>query len=364
MCTLEAISTMMSESKLGVNLVKYFRSRHPTKTNVEVSDPVRIASGWETDIYSFSLRYASNNELHPQDLVLRIYPGGNSATKSAREFGVMAKLYDLGFPVPKVYFLETERSFLGNPFVIMEKINGRTMAEVLGTALREASEEMNELFCKMFVDLHRLNPEPFLFDPSIVLDHSTYEANNTHTYIINILKNFRRTMARFQVDETVFQPFNQIVGWLEENKKNVPNGRISLVPLDYHPHNILIRDDGKPFVIDWTNFTVTDYRVDLAWTLLLMGTYDFPEMRNHILETYERISQSRAEAIEYFEVIAATRRLGSIYLSISQGAENLGMRPEAAEIMKQQKSHVKAVIKVLSDRTGIEIEEFNSLFGW
>jgi aminoglycoside phosphotransferase (APT) family kinase protein len=354
---------MLSKSKLGVNLLEYFRSRHPTKTNVKVSDPVRIASGWETDIYSFSLGYACNNELHSQDLVLRIYPSGDSATKSTREFGVMAKLRDLGFPVPKVHFLETDRSFLSNPFVIMEKINGRTMAEVSGTALKETSEEMNKLFCKMFVDLHRLNPEPFLSDPSIILDRSTYEANNTHMHIANILENFRRTMAHFQVDETVLQLFNQIIGWLEENEKNVPDGRTSLAHLDYHPHNILIRDDGKPFVIDWTNFNITDYRVDLAWTLLLMGTYDSPEVRDCVLETYERISQSKAETIEYFEVIAATRRLGSIYLSLSQGAENLGMRPEAAKIMKQQKNHVKAVIKVLSDRTGIEIGEFGSFLG-
>ena len=124
---------MMSESKLAVNLVEYFRSRHPTKTNVEVSNLAKIASGWETDIYSFSLSYVCNNESHLQDLVLRVYPSGDSVVKSAREFGVMAKLHDLGFPVPKVYFLETDRPLLGNPFVIMEKINGRTMAEVSRT---------------------------------------------------------------------------------------------------------------------------------------------------------------------------------------------------------------------------------------
>jgi hypothetical protein len=58
---------------------------------------------------------------------------------------------------------------------------------------------------------------------------------------------------------------------------------------------------------------------------------------------------------EYFEVVAATRKLGSIYLSLGEGAEKLGMRPEAANIMKQQAERIRAVAKVLSERTEIKI---------
>jgi hypothetical protein len=53
----------------------------------------------------------------------------------------------------------------------------------------------------------------------------------------------------------------------------------------------------------------------------------------------------------------------SVYLSISQRVESPKMQPDTVEIMKQQQNHVKAVIKVLSDRTGIEIGEFSSVLG-
>jgi hypothetical protein len=76
---------------------------------------------------------------------------------------------------------------------------------------------------------------------------------------------------------------------------------------------------------------------------------------------YERTEGNKVENIEYFEVVAATRRLGSIYLSLGEGAEKLGMRPEAASIMRQQATHIKAVVKVLSERTGIRISIFDEL---
>jgi len=76
---------------------------------------------------------------------------------------------------------------------------------------------------------------------------------------------------------------------------------------------------------------------------------------------YEKIARSNVEDIEYFEVIAATRRIGSIYLSLREGAEKLGMLPETVETMRRQKRHIETVIKVLSDRTGIALEEFEEL---
>jgi len=353
----------MSERELQENLLEYFRVQYPASKRIKVLDLVKITDGWETDVYSFSLEYESNNELHSNDLILRIYPGDNAKEKSAKEFKVMAKLHEVGFPVPEVYHLETDYSAFGKPFVIMERINGQSMGEIIEVSPEKTRKDMVSLFCKMFVDLHRLDIKPFVSDPSIAPDPTVYDTANPYDYMTKMLQNFRQKMAAFQKEEFVFALFNQIMDWLEKRKQSVPSKRLSLIHFDYHFYNILIRHDGIPFVIDWTGSAITDYRVDLAWTLLLVSTYGHPEMRDCILETYGKIAGSKVENIEYFEVIAATRRLGSIYLSLSEGAEKLGMRPEAAEIMKQQTGHIKAVTRVLRDRTGITIREFDELLG-
>ena len=114
-------------------------------------------------------------------------------------------------------------------------------------------------------------------------------------------------------------------------------------------------------VIDWTGLAVSDFRFDLAWTLMLLGTQGYPILRDIILHLYERLASRSVEQIEFFEVIACLRRLVDISVSLSQGATRMGMKPEAAALMKQQADHIYRVYEVLQQRTGLtlpEIEQF------
>ena len=130
--------------------------------------------------------------------------------------------------------------------------------------------------------------------------------------------------------------------------------------MDYHPYNILIREDGAAFVIDWTNLDVSDYRLDLAWTLLLMSTYGNPGACELVLGEYERAAGRRVDQIEYFEIAACLRRLFSIVVSLESGAAALGMRP-GAEAMIKNVSHIESVHERLRDRTGITIPRVEKL---
>ena len=331
------------------------------RKRIKISRPVRITSGWETDVYSFNTECRIDGRLGLDKLILRLYPGNGAETKASKEFYVMTQLHGMGYPVPQIYQLELDKSVLGRPFVIMEKIDGRSMGFEDLNETGNTTTTMLQLFCKMFVDLHALDVTPFLSNNRIFSDPSLYETDDPCSPVNRLINDFRRRMISPPTDELAFNLFNRIVDWLEKKKSTARSRKLSLAHLDYHPYNILIRNDGAPFIIDWTGFDITDYRVDLAWTLLLCSTYGEPKMRDRILRMYEKIARSNVENIEYFEVIAATRRIGSIYLSLRDGAEKLGMLPETVETMRKQKRHIETVIKVLSDRTGIALEEFEEL---
>ncbi|MEM2885705.1 MAG: hypothetical protein QXF24_06410 [Thermoproteota archaeon] len=117
-------------------------------------------------------------------------------------------------------------------------------------------------------------------------------------------------------------------------------------------------EDGRTFVVDWTNFDVADCRLDLAWTLLLSSTYGNPEARGEILGAYERFSGKKVEDLGFFEAAPAARRFFAVFVSMKVGPERLGMRPDAAEKMRMQAGHLIEVMKVLRDRTGIYLERF------
>lgn len=65
-------------------------------------------------------------------MVLRKAPNGNtlpSAHAVGREFRIMAALADHELPVPKTIFLEEDKSVLGAPFYLMERVDGRVFED-------------------------------------------------------------------------------------------------------------------------------------------------------------------------------------------------------------------------------------------
>lgn len=321
----------------------------PSREKVQVLDLATISDGWETDVYSFTMEYEKANRRQCEGLILRIYPGDDALQKAAREFKAMKRLYEVGFPVPQVLLLELDGALFGKPFVIMEKIDGRPMGDVIVESPEKKQQELLTQFCKTFVDLHTLDWRPFVPDPSL------YATRDVATIIDHDLSQWQEYLHCFQRHE-----FDPVFDWLRERIVDVRFGQPSVIHWDYHPWNILLTDDGAAFVIDWTNVKVSDFRLDLAWTLLLMSTYGNPEGRERVLGEYERITGHSIEHIEFFDVVACLRRLTSILISLSEGPDKLGMRP-GAEAMMKNVSHIKSVYALLRDRTGITIAEVEEL---
>lgn len=338
-------------------LQAYYAQAFPSRQAVQVSDLVSISAGWESDVYAFTAVYGPAEAREREELILRIYPGDDGFSKSAREFRGMSQLYQAGYPVPQVLILEREGSPFGKPFIIMERINGQVLWPILVNASEEKKGALLTLFCKLFVQLHTLAWRPFAEGPVRLDKVSPYDlGNNSYIFVDNWLATYRAYLARFPIPG-----FLPITAWLKARRDQVPCLRPSLVHWDFHPGNVLLGDDGSAVVIDWTQLEVSDARFDLAWTLLLMSTHENVAWRDLILQEYERLAEVKVEQITYFEVAACAKRLGSIAISLAYGPEKLGMRPEAVTMMKQRMGAIKRVYDLLLARTGINVPEVEML---
>jgi len=130
---------------------------------------------------------------------------------------------------------------------------------------------------------------------------------------------------------------------------------------DFHPANVLLKDDGTAAVIDWGGAAVSDYRTDLAWTLLLTKTYGDSATRGRILSLYEQLSGHRVEHIEYFEVAAMLRRLFTVSVWASGQAGSFAMRPGIEAKIREDINHVRQAYALLVRATGIRIPETETL---
>lgn len=106
---------------------------------------------------------------------------------------------------------------------------------------------------------------------------------------------------------------------------------------------------------------ISSARVDLGWTLLCESTYGPRKLRDVILKEYQQFSKSRVHDIEFFEVVAALRRLRVMAISLSGQDDVVGSRPEVDAILEGDTKHVDGVIEILKDRTGITLHRFEEM---
>ena len=329
-------------------LYSYLQKLHPERSYLKIRNLTDITSGWETKIYSFDSEYTYSGNRVNEQLILRMYPGPHGYYNSKKEFIVLRHLNDVGYPVPIVHHVEQESDQLGLPFIIMDRITGSSLDDHMKNP-KEFDTSLT-LFCEFFSELHRLDWKDML------TDSKQAELGEPSSNIKNAL--LRR---KERIHEHERQELLPILEWLDTRVSSIKSTKISITHNDFHPMNILLDSSNSPYVIDWTATDITDYRVDLAWTLLLAGTYWNQSYRDSILLKYEEISGNTVSDIEFFEVFAILRRIFDISVSFSKGASELGMREDATEVMKESLSHMRNVSSLLQEYTGLVIPEFEQL---
>jgi aminoglycoside phosphotransferase (APT) family kinase protein len=323
----------MDESRLYT----YLRSRL-NQDDIQIHNIRNITSGWETEIISFDLRYNSGQVQH---LVARIYPGGDRVAKAEKESSTMRIVQELGYPVPRVHILETEPSHLGNPFIIMDRIDGGTLDD----RMHEDDEKWMSIFFKLFVDLHKLDWRKMVLPDQIPLFGDPY------FYIKTTLSDMERILKHNGKQELL-----TIIDWAKNCCKEVPFDSPSIIHGDFHTFNVLVDVNEKAYVIDWGAARVADFRVDLAWTLLLSYAYDTRERRDLVLQEYESALGQEVQDIEYFEVLSTVRRLYDVTSSFDGKS---GLRPGAVDLMRETAGHIVRVRDRLNELTGITIPKID-----
>lgn len=339
----------MNNDPIFDTLQSYLATLFPDRA-AQLLGVLRISNGWECEVYGFRVQFGTEQ----QDFILRIYPGDDfpaAAGKAEGEFRTLSLLGMAGYPVPHVEHLQIDPGNpFGKPFIVMELIHGRGMWEqMFHDADPAVRAERLQTFCKLFVDLHKLPwqefvPEEFQVHPA------------TPTEMIE--RQFQEVDP--VVKQLPLEGFMPVIAWLQARKTDAGSMRVSILHGDFHPENILRCEDGRVCVIDWTGARLSDYRFDLAWTLLLILGYEGREAREAILREYER-QAGAVEQLAFFDVVACLRRLYSIAASIKYGAEKLGMRPGAEDTMRQQTGPIRRIYELLQERTGIAVPEIEQL---
>jgi aminoglycoside phosphotransferase (APT) family kinase protein len=325
----------MKGQELASALEKYLDSQNKQRASYKVSDLNEVNMGWETELFTFKASHSDDVE----DLVLRVFSGEGDAEKASKEFNLMRRLEEVGYPVPPVYYMELSDDVIGKPFILMRRVMGETLDVSYRSDDPEVTKKGIMMLMGLFVNLHELDSSGFK-------DVSNLQEIDFE-YYLDYLKSVMDSYAPWLAP---------VVDWLDENKP-AEKGK-SLCHLDYHGMNVMV-EEGKPYVIDWGASMICDKRMDLAWTLLLYTTFGGSQYHEPLLSTYELLSGEKVEALMYFEVAAATRRITDMVKTFGGGSA--GLRSDVVELMKQQREHFARVHDFLEARVGFRLREFDAL---
>ena len=329
---------------LSVKLEDYLDSQNNQRTNHSIQNINEINMGWETELFTFQSHYHENDTTVEEARVLRIFSGDGAAKKASKEYYLMKKLHTIGYSVPPVYNLETSSEIIGKPFIIMEQIMGKTLDATYQNESPQGKLKGVSKLVELFVRLHNLDASEFTDIPDL-------SSSDSIPRYLHYFKSTRDDFAHWMTP---------VIDWIIENEPNEASLCRSLCHMDYHGMNVMIDENDQPFVIDWGASTLGDYRLDLAWTILLYSTFGGSMFRAPLIESYQNLSGKKIEGLEFFEVVAAARRITDL-IRTSVDSNSVGLKPEVLKLMRDSKDHFVKVHGFLEDRTGIRLKELDEL---
>ena len=310
-----------------------------------ISDMEFLTSGFESEIYTFNLKRLSTFE---NKYILRLFMGDGAAGKLAREARALSLLQTAGYPVPALLLQEADPDFLGRPFEIIERLEGQALWPVIASAEPSRQKELLSRFGSLLAQLHQLDWRAFIEKPE------SYEETPSRL-LDDTISHYRALYTKYHLTG-----FLQLTDWLDSHKHEI-SVRPAVVHQDFHANNVLLCTDDHMAVIDWTQFAISDSRIDLCWTLLVMGELGDPDWSKQILQAYTSHSNRPVKHLDYFHVIVSMKLLASTVIAYNFSPEEVGLRAEAVALTKEQATRYQELSRQIRTITGLAVPELQDM---
>ncbi|MBN1068560.1 aminoglycoside phosphotransferase family protein [Clostridium botulinum] len=265
----------------------------------KIQDIKVLKSGWAGEI--ISLKFKDNT----QKYVIKTYNSSKNGLENIKqEWTGLNLLYNANYPVPRPIISDFVNE---KPYIVMEKIEGENLWTCYQTLSKEDREQLLEKFVNVFFQLHEL-------DVSIV--DKELRKDSTSSFIEKEINEIKKL-----VEENKLEYLTQIIDWLQKEKVNILDEKLSIIHRDYHPWNVIVDNNEEVYVIDLL-WGIGDYRFDLAWMYTLMERSGFEDFSQNAFKKYKALKNENINNFEYFKVFSTLRWLINVMISLKSG-ENL-----------------------------------------
>ena len=211
------------------------------------------------------------------DRSVKLFGEGYTKSDVLNEALAQARIEETGLNVPKVLEVTT---IDGKWAIVYEYIKGKTLARFM-----EEEPEKKEEYINFFVDLQ-------------MKVHS-----ESAPLLVNLKEKMNRKISDTELDATVRYDLHVRLESMPKHNK-ICHG-------DFDPSNVVITEDGTPYIIDWSHASQGNASADVARTYLLFwmnGDISGAEM---YLEAYCSKSGTEKEYVKrWMPLVAAAQSIG------------------------------------------------------
>ena len=208
------------------------------------------------------------------DRVIKVFENGYSKADILNEALNQARIEETGLNIPKILGVSTEN---GKWAIISEYIKGKTLAQLM-TENPDKFDEYLERFVDIQMEIH----------------------SKKAPLLTKLMDKMNRKINQADIDATTrYDLHTRLEGMPRHNK--VCHG-------DFNPSNIIITDDGTPYIIDWAHATQGNASADVARTYLLFWLDGNIEGAKKYMELFCKKSDTAWQYIEkWLPIVAASQ---------------------------------------------------------
>ena len=227
------------------------------KGEVEIRGEKRLAMGQSRAMFILDLAYTGPKGPTERRIIARVEQYGHLGADSRNEVATMRGLHAVGYPVANVFAYETSNDILGQPFFLMDFVQGSSVF----------SPEVADEYLRMLRKLHQVDWKSKYFDH---LQRPASLKDPGRIVVERLYDVYRKHL--------VGEPsplIEECVQWLRNNAPAADE--ITLVHGDPGPGNFLTHDGKITLMVDWEFTALGDPYEDWAYVVWMRGAPFLPE---------------------------------------------------------------------------------------
>ena len=332
-------------------------NRHAIELQTDLIEQGVIPSDLEIDLYQqvhggadttiFEIGFKN----HSTKYIQRILRLSASRASAEFEFTNQKTLFENGINVPETFLIKHPPNTYGRSYYVMQKIEGTPLDDVFRSHPEQFEELVNSFILEL-VKIHSINPSLLSLIPKMDIE------NNPYAVIDQALRGIKLRIERFPDD---LVEMSVLVNWLDENKTKNPCNELVVIHGDYHPLNIIVDDQHRFQILDWTGINISDFRRDLGFTATILSAGTDQNLAPLIAKKYEELTGKKVENLEYFMILSSAWNLLRMYSGLNNHAIN-NESEETLRFFKSIREYPLLLVDLVSEECGIELKQIRRYF--